>query len=79
MCRCLHHSKEAQKIRALQLAYRRKEAETSRDSAPNAGEIRSLGLLKDRKAEDVGVEKGKVLPTLQDNMPRGDGGKPVVH
>ncbi|KAF2721178.1 hypothetical protein K431DRAFT_312685 [Polychaeton citri CBS 116435] len=42
---CLHHRKEGAKITALQAACRRKEVATSRDDAPNAGQIRSLGLL----------------------------------
>ncbi|KAK3660021.1 hypothetical protein LTR56_000947 [Elasticomyces elasticus] len=68
---CLHHKKEATKIAALQAAYRRKEAQTPRDQAPSAGEIRSLGLL-DRKAEQVDISGGSTLPSFSDNMPKGD-------
>jgi NADH dehydrogenase (ubiquinone) Fe-S protein 5 len=76
--RCLHHRKEAAKIMALQHAYRKREAETSRDNAPSAGQIRSLGLL-DKNAEETDVKKGGVLPTLEDNQPRPAGQKPIVH
>ncbi|RMY20492.1 hypothetical protein D0865_02878 [Hortaea werneckii] len=64
---CLHHRKEAAKITALQAAYRRKEAETPRDQAPSAGQIRSLGLL-DRKEEDINIKPASLLPTVQDNV-----------
>lgn len=76
--RCLHHKKEAAKILALQHAYRKREAETSRDNAPSAGQIRSLGLL-DKSAEGVAIDKGSILPTLADNMARPKGDKPIVH
>jgi NADH dehydrogenase (ubiquinone) Fe-S protein 5 len=46
----LSHS-QANKIIALQAAYRKREAATPRDNAPSAGEIRSLGLLDASKAE----------------------------
>ncbi|KAK3327722.1 hypothetical protein B0T19DRAFT_400558 [Cercophora scortea] len=42
---CLHHKKEAARVKALQAAYRKAEAEGSRETAPNAGQIRNLGLL----------------------------------
>ncbi|KEZ46716.1 hypothetical protein SAPIO_CDS0564 [Scedosporium apiospermum] len=42
---CLHHKKEAARVRALQDAYRKAEAASPRDNAPTAGEIRSLGLI----------------------------------
>lgn len=76
--RCLHHTKEANKIRNLQAAYRKKEAETPRDSAPSAGQIRSLGLLN-VKDEEVDIKRGSTLPSLSDNRPRPEGQKPVVH
>ncbi|KAK3713074.1 hypothetical protein LTR37_008759 [Vermiconidia calcicola] len=72
-----YYEKEAAKVLALQHAYRRKEAETSRDNAPSAGDIRGLGLL-DRNSEEVDIRKGP-LPTLSDNAPRGQGDKPRVH
>lgn len=75
--RCLHHKKEGLKILALQHAYRKREAESTRDNAPNAGEIRSLGLLK-KPAEEVNVKKSSVIPSLEDNMPRPAGQKPIV-
>ena len=75
--RCLHHKKEAAKILTLQNAYRRREAATSRDDAPSAGQIRSLGLL-DAKDSEVDIQKGP-LPALTDNRPRGVGDKPTVH
>lgn len=58
---------QAAKITALQAAYRRKEAETPRDQAPSAGQIRSLGLL-DRKEEDINIRPASLLPTVQDNV-----------
>ena len=76
--RCLHHTKEANKIRNLQAAYRKKEAETPRDSAPSAGQIRSLGLL-DRRDEEVDIKKPGTIPALTDNRGRPEGQKPIVH
>ena len=76
--RCLHHTKEARKIHNLQAAYRKREAATPRDNAPSAGQIRSLGLLTEKDAEVTMDTKGPV-PTLGDNRPRGEGGKPTVH
>jgi NADH dehydrogenase (ubiquinone) Fe-S protein 5 len=58
------------KTLALQNAYRKREAQTSRDQAPSAGEIRSLGLL-DRKDEEVNVKHGNLLPTFSSNVPKG--------
>lgn len=55
------------KIAALQAAYRRKEASTSRDDAPSAGQIRSLGLLKEKSDNEVDVKHGNVLPTVKQN------------
>ncbi len=78
IARCLHHNKEAAKIRTLQAAYRKREAQTPRDQARSAGEIRSLGLLHERD-EDVDMKHGNLLPTLKDNRPRGEGQKPIVH
>ena len=76
--RCLHHTKEANKIRNLQAAYRKKEAETPRDNAPSAGQIRSLGLL-DRTDAEVGIKRNETLPSFEDNRARPEGQKPVVH
>lgn len=42
---CLHHKKEHARVKNLQLALRKAEAATPRDAAPNAGQIRNLGLL----------------------------------
>jgi len=51
---CLHHKKEAARVAALQRAYRKAEAASPRDSAPSAGQIRSLGLLgKEDETERV--------------------------
>ncbi|KAK5136395.1 hypothetical protein LTR08_003521 [Meristemomyces frigidus] len=63
---CLHHRKEAAKVTALQAAYRRREAETPRDQAPSAGQIRSLGLL-DKSAKEVGVERASLVPSVESN------------
>ncbi|KAK0299359.1 hypothetical protein LTR54_014343 [Friedmanniomyces endolithicus] len=68
---CLHHKKEAAKTSALQAAYRRREAQTPRDQAPSAGEIRSLGLL-DRKAEEVDISAASVIPRYSSNAPGGE-------
>ena len=76
--RCLHHTKEANKIRNLQAAYRKKEAETPRDSAPSAGQIRSLGLL-DRKDAEVDLKRSGTLPSLSDNRARPEGQKPMAN
>jgi len=74
---CLHHKKEAAKILTLQNEFRRREMAAPRDNAPNAGQIRSLGLL-DVKTEEVDIQKNKTLPSLSDNQPRGAHGKPMV-
>lgn len=76
--RCLHHTKEANKIRNLQAAYRKKEAETPRDSAPSAGQIRNLGLLN-RTDQEVDLQRSGVLPSMTDNRGRPDGQKPTVN
>lgn len=56
---------------ALQAAFRRREAETPRDQAPSAGEIRSLGLL-DKRDEEVNIKHGSLLPTYHSNQPKGE-------
>ncbi|KAI1391294.1 uncharacterized protein F4822DRAFT_396248 [Hypoxylon trugodes] len=48
---CLHHKKEAARVRALQAAYRKAEASSARENAPSAGQIRNLGLID--KEEDT--------------------------
>ncbi|KAI1098536.1 hypothetical protein F4804DRAFT_121023 [Jackrogersella minutella] len=48
---CLHHKKEAARVKALQVAYRKAEASSSRENAPTASQIRNLGLLG--KEEDT--------------------------
>ncbi|KAI1188528.1 hypothetical protein F5B17DRAFT_395251 [Nemania serpens] len=48
---CLHHKKEAARVRQLQAAYRKAETSSPRDNAPSAGQIRNLGLLD--KEEDT--------------------------
>ena len=64
-----NHTAQAAKVTALQAAYRRREAETPRDQAPSAGQIRSLGLLN-RKDEEVDIKHGVVLPTVESNVPK---------
>ncbi|KAH8663536.1 hypothetical protein BGZ60DRAFT_490222 [Tricladium varicosporioides] len=54
---CLHHKKEASRVRSLQTAYRKAEAASSRDDAPPAGAIRNLGLLD--KEDDTKAVLGK--------------------
>ena len=62
---------QAAKIRALQAAYRKREAATPRDQAPSAGEIRSLGLL-DATDEQKSIKHGNLLPTYKSNNPKGE-------
>ena len=54
---------QAAKITALQAAYRRKEAETPRDNAPSADQIRTLGLLN-RTDEEVNIFPAKFIPKI---------------
>ncbi|OAA64536.1 NADH:ubiquinone oxidoreductase subunit [Niveomyces insectorum RCEF 264] len=54
---CLHHKKESMRVQILQQALRKAEAATPRDAAPNAGQIRNLGLLG--KEEDTQKVLGK--------------------
>jgi len=61
---------QAAKVSALQAAYRRREAETPRDQAPSAGEIRSLGLLDRSKDAEVDIKHGTLLPTYGSNVPK---------
>lgn len=61
---------QAHKIAALQAAYRKREAATPRDDAPNAGQIRSLGLLEASDAEK-NMKHGNILPTYSSNSPKG--------
>nr|POE88151.1 hypothetical protein CFP56_11380 [Quercus suber] len=67
---CLHHRKEAAKTRALQAAYRKREASSARDDAPSAGQIRSLGLLEREDDKQVNVKHGNLLPTFGSNQPK---------
>ena len=57
---------QAAKVTALQAAYRRREAETPRDQAPSAGQIRSLGLLG-KSAEEVDVKRASLIPSIESN------------
>ncbi|KAK4988419.1 hypothetical protein LTR50_003933 [Elasticomyces elasticus] len=61
---CLHHRKEAARVRALQAAYRRAEAANPRDDAPTAGQIRSLGLL-DASDEEKDIRTARVVPRVK--------------
>ncbi|KAG9234001.1 hypothetical protein BJ875DRAFT_28269 [Amylocarpus encephaloides] len=54
---CLHHKKEASRVRALQTAYRKAEAAQPRDNVPPAGAIQNLGLLN--KDDDSKAVLGK--------------------
>ncbi|GAB7358217.1 hypothetical protein MBLNU230_g0369t1 [Neophaeotheca triangularis] len=67
---CLHHRKEKAKVSALQAAYRKKEASTSRDEAPSAGQVRSLGLIDGNK-EEKNLKPASLLPAYDDNLPKG--------
>lgn len=58
---CLHHKKEAARVKAIQAAYRKRMAEDPREGAPSAGEIRRLGLL-DKKPEEMDIKPPKWLP-----------------
>ncbi|KAK4110624.1 hypothetical protein N656DRAFT_790886 [Canariomyces notabilis] len=48
---CLHHRKEAARVKMLQAAYRKAEAAKIHENPPTAGQIRNLGLLN--KEEDT--------------------------
>ncbi|KXX75702.1 NADH dehydrogenase [ubiquinone] iron-sulfur protein 5-B [Madurella mycetomatis] len=48
---CLHHRKEAARVKMLQAAYRKAEAQKLQENPPTAGQIRNLGLLD--KEEDT--------------------------
>ncbi|KAK4041691.1 NADH dehydrogenase iron-sulfur protein 5-B [Parachaetomium inaequale] len=48
---CLHHRKEAARVKMLQAAYRQSEAKKLQENPPTAGQIRNLGLLD--KEEDT--------------------------
>ncbi|KAK4242247.1 hypothetical protein C8A03DRAFT_40375 [Achaetomium macrosporum] len=48
---CLHHRKEAARVKMLQSAYRQAEAKKLQENPPTAGQIRNLGLLD--KEEDT--------------------------
>ncbi|KAI9700987.1 MAG: hypothetical protein M1820_006632 [Bogoriella megaspora] len=61
---CLHHKKEAARVRALQAAYRKAEAKQSRDDVPSATQIRSLGLLEE-SPEDKNLKPAKYLPHMK--------------
>ncbi|KAF1827440.1 uncharacterized protein K489DRAFT_16662 [Dissoconium aciculare CBS 342.82] len=66
---CLHHRKEANKIAALQAAYRRREATIPKDERPDVGEVRKLGLLEATDAEK-NIKHGNWLPTYKSNNPK---------
>ncbi|KAL1297133.1 hypothetical protein AAFC00_004710 [Neodothiora populina] len=63
---CLHHRKEAARVHALQAAYRKQLAAYPRDDAPNAGEIRSLGLLQ-ASDEEKNIKPPRLLPKYDSN------------
>ncbi|KAJ9620635.1 hypothetical protein H2203_007843 [Taxawa tesnikishii (nom. ined.)] len=63
---CLHHRKEAARVRALQAAYRKQQAATPREDAPNAGQIRGLGLL-DASDEEKNIHPAKIVPKVESN------------
>ncbi|KAF2229807.1 hypothetical protein EV356DRAFT_536912 [Viridothelium virens] len=58
---CLHHKKEAARVRALQAAYQKAEAKNPRDDAPSAAQIRTLGLLEE-SMEDKNLKPARFLP-----------------
>lgn len=63
-CLLTHTTLQAAKVTALQAAYRRKEAETPRDNAPSADQIRTLGLLN-RTDEEVNIFPAKFIPKIE--------------
>jgi len=58
--------KQAARVRAIQAAYRKQMASSAREDAPNAGQIRGLGLL-DAKEEDKDIHVAKVVPKMGTN------------
>lgn len=52
----------------MQQAYHRKLMENPRDDAPSAGEVRSLGLIKDQKPEDVNLKPTKWIPIVKPSI-----------
>ncbi|KAL2119588.1 hypothetical protein VTJ04DRAFT_6549 [Mycothermus thermophilus] len=48
---CLHHKKEAARVQLLQAAYRAAEARKLQENPPTAGQIRSLGLVKEEESK----------------------------
>ncbi|KAI9791895.1 MAG: hypothetical protein M1833_001313 [Piccolia ochrophora] len=56
---CLHHKKEAARIRAIQAAYRKKEAEYPRENVPSAEAIRNLGLIGKEEDTKLVLESGR--------------------
>jgi len=57
---------QAARVSALQAAFRRQQAATPRDDAPNAGQIRGLGLL-DASEEEKNISVPPVIPTMSSN------------
>ncbi|KAF2101233.1 hypothetical protein NA57DRAFT_72675 [Rhizodiscina lignyota] len=58
---CLHHRKEAARVRAIQAAYRKKMLEDPRADAPTGDQIRKLGLL-DKTPEELDIKVQSWLP-----------------
>jgi len=58
---------QAARVKHLQAAYRKAQASSPRDDAPNAGQIRSLGLL-DASDEQKNIKKAPLIPTKAGNI-----------
>lgn len=54
-------------MRAIQAAYRKKQAEDPRADGPTAGQIRRLGLL-DAPLEELNLKASKWIPHVKDNL-----------
>lgn len=46
----------------MQQAYNKRLVDYPRESAPSAKDVKSLGLIKDQKPEDVHLKASKYIP-----------------
>lgn len=60
---------QAARVHALQAAYRKQLAAYPRDDAPDAGQIRSLGLI-DAADSEKDIHPPRLLPKYKDNLPK---------
>jgi len=57
---------QAARVATVQAAYRKKMAENPREDAPNAQQMRSLGLI-DATDEEKNMKRAKWLPSVKSN------------